>query len=204
MAVFTETPHEFVAVKLLVAVVVHAFEDVAEATDSVCTTCLKGITDLGKDLERRLALNAKGRVNIGIVTTAAHSKHKGEFFIIETAVAVFVVLAEDSMELEVLEGASESLEGLFEFIGLNCTQTITVEVLEDLLNSPSLILGTVCALADLFKDNVLHLCEARGRNASLIRVNTPGLDEHINEVVLLLVGHHGVDLRVVAKEGIHR
>jgi hypothetical protein len=135
---------------------------VSKATDSMSSTCLKGVTDLTEDLERRLALNAEGRVNIGIVSTATESKHEGEFFIIETAVAVFVLLAEDGMELEVFEDAAESLEGLFEFIRLNCSLSVTVEVLENFLNSPSFIFGTVCALADLLKDNILQGGEAGG------------------------------------------
>lgn len=97
VAIFTETPHEFIPVKFLVTVIIHAAEDVAESTDTVSTACLKHVTDLSEDLKRRLTLNAEGRVYIGIVATSTDGEHGCEFFIIEATVSVFIVGTEDSV-----------------------------------------------------------------------------------------------------------
>ena len=166
------------------------------------TTGLQGVTDLAEDLKRWLTLDAEGRVNVRVVAGSADSEHSREFFIVEATVAVLILGTENSVELEILEGASKRFEGLAEFCGLDCSQTVTVEVLEDFLNSPSFVFSTVGALAHLLEDAVLELGEAGWGHSALIGIETPGLDEHVNEVVLTLVGDNGVDFRVVLDKGV--
>jgi len=157
VAIFAEAPLELVAVELLVAVVVHASEDVSESTDAMGTAGLEGVADFGEDLEWGLTVATEGGVHVGVVAGSADSEHSREFFIIEATVAVLILAAEDSVELEVLEGASESFEGLSELCGLDCAKTVTVKVLEDLFNSSSLIFGAMGALTHLLEDTVLEL-----------------------------------------------
>jgi hypothetical protein len=98
------------------------------------------------------------------------------------------------------ESASNGLEGLSEFTDFDGTEAIEVEVLEDLLDGSALILSTVGALADLLEDNVNALGTAGVRNSSLVGGETPGLDDHVDEVSFLLVGHDSIDISVVTAE----
>lgn len=102
------------------------------------------------------------------------------------------------------ESASEGLESLSEFTDFDGTVTVEVEVLEDLLDGSAFVLGSVGALTDLLEDDVNALGTAGVRDGGLVRAESPGLDDHIDEVVLLLVGHDGVDISVVSNEVGHR
>jgi len=160
VAVLAEAPHEFAAVKLHVTVVVHAAEDATETADSVGTTCLKSVTDFAEHCKWWLTFSAECGAHVGVISAATVGSSEGELFIVEAAVAIFVEFGKHSPQLEVFEIASECLEGTRELCRLNCSQAVFVEVLEDLLYSPSLVLSAVGFLTNLLKDNALNLCEA--------------------------------------------
>jgi hypothetical protein len=197
VTVFTESPHEFVSIELLVTVVVHSLEDVTETSNSMGTTSLEGVKNLGKDLVWGFTFDSESGVNVGVVSTSTDCEGSGEFFVVEATVSIFIKFGEDGSEFEVLEGASESLEGLSEFIGFNGTETVQIEVLEDFADSSSFVFSSVSLLSDLFEDAVDDLCETGGVDSSLIRVNSPDLEDHVNEVVFLLSGHNSVDFSIV-------
>ena len=103
-----------------------------------------------------------------------------------------------------LESASNSLKGLSELTDLDGAETVEVKVLEDLLDGSALVFGSVSALADLLEDNVNAFRTSSIAHSSLIRAESPGLDDHVHEVSLLLVGHNSVDISVVGTEVINR
>jgi len=98
------------------------------------------------------------------------------------------------------ESASKGLEGLSEFTNFDGTETVEIEVLEDLLYGSAFVFGSMSALTDLFEDNVNAFATAGVADGGLIRAEAPGLDDTIDEVVFLLVGHHSVDISVVGAE----
>lgn len=98
------------------------------------------------------------------------------------------------------KSASEGLEGLSEFTDFDGTETVEIKVLEDLLDGSAFVFGSVSALTDLLEDNVNAFGTAGVANGGLIRAEAPGLDDHVDEVVLLLVRHDGVDISVVSAE----
>jgi hypothetical protein len=204
VSIFAEAPLELIAVELLVAVVVHTSEDESESTDTMGTTGFKGVTDFGENLEWGLTVASEGGVHVGVVSGSTDSEHSREFFIIEATVAVLILTLEDSVELEVLEGASKSFEGLSELSGLNCAKAIIVKVFEDLFNSSSFIFGSMGALAHLLEDTVLELGKTGWGHSAHIGIEAPGLDNHVYEVVFTLVRHNSVDFSVILNEGIAR
>ena len=98
------------------------------------------------------------------------------------------------------ESASEGLESLSEFTDFDGSETVEIEVLEDLLDGSAFVFGSVSALTDLLEDDINAFRAAGVRDGSLVGVESPGLDDHIDEVVLLLVRHDGVDISVVGTE----
>jgi len=90
VAVFTEAPHEFVTVEFLVTVIVHASEDEAETADTVSTSGVEGVSDLGEHLVWGLTAGSEGGVNVGVVAGSTDGEHGGKFFIVESAVAVLI------------------------------------------------------------------------------------------------------------------
>jgi len=90
VAVFTEAPHEFVAVKFLITVIVHASEHKSEAADAVSTSGVEGLSDLVEDLVWWLALGSERGVNVRVVTGSTDGEHAREFFIVESSVAVLI------------------------------------------------------------------------------------------------------------------
>jgi len=102
------------------------------------------------------------------------------------------------------ESASNSLESLSELSDLDGAETVEVKVLEDLPDSSALILSSVSALADLLEDDVNAFLTSGVAHSSLISSESPGLDDHVDEVSLLLMRHDSVDISVVAAEVIDR
>jgi len=98
------------------------------------------------------------------------------------------------------ESASEGLKGLSEFTDFDGAETVEIEVLENLLDGSALVFGSVGALADLLEDDVNALGSAGVADGGLVGAEAPGLDDHVHEVVLLLVGHDSVDISVVGAE----
>lgn len=60
------------------------------------------------------------------------------------------------------------------------------------------------ALTDLLEDDVEHFGAACGAYGSLVGVEAPDFEDQVDEVVLLLVGHDGIDLTVVRAEVVAR
>jgi hypothetical protein len=90
VAVFTETPHEFVTVKFLVTVIVHTSEAKSETTDTVSTSSVEGSSDLFEDLVWWLTLGSEGGVNVRVVTGSTDGEHAAEFFVVESSVRVLI------------------------------------------------------------------------------------------------------------------
>jgi len=200
VAVLLETPHELMSVHSLVTVVVHAAEHNSETADAVSTSALESIEDLLEDLVRGLSSDSEAGVDVGVVARSLNGEPVGEFFVVELAVVILVVLAEDGLELVVLEEAADSLESFLELRGLDGAVAIQVEVLEDSTHGLSLVVGTVGALANFLENDVFELGKARSGHVGDVGVNAPSLEDHVDEVVLLLVGEDGVSVGVEAQE----
>ena len=82
MAVFFETPHEFVAIELAATVVVHSAEDDAETSDAVGTSGFEGGFDLVENLVGGFSGQAENCIDVGVVATAFVCKESCEFFIV--------------------------------------------------------------------------------------------------------------------------
>lgn len=124
---------------------------------------------------RRLSGSTEYRVDIGIVATTLESKERCELFIVKLAVAVSIILREDSFNFVRLEYTAESLESLLELFRLDSSKAIKVKMLENLLHSFTLIISTMGSLSDLFKNDVFKLCDFLGRHKVLVGVKSPSL-----------------------------
>lgn len=200
VAVFTEAPHEFIAVEFFVTVVIHASEDVSESTDSMGTSSFQSVSNFGEDLVWGLSAGTERGVNVRVVTGSTDGEHVSEFFIIKSAIAVFVKLTEDSVQFVGRKGASEGLKSFFKFCGLDSTETVEVEVFKDFLNSSAFIISSMSALTDLLENDIDNLVDTSRADLSLVGVKTPNLKDHIDEVVFFLEGHDSVDLSVIVAE----
>lgn len=110
MTVLTETPHELVAVHLLVTIVIHATEDNSETTDTVGATRLHCVQNLLKNLIGRFALDSKHWVDVGVVATATNSEPSGKLLVVELIVAILVILGEYGSLFVFGEGAADALK----------------------------------------------------------------------------------------------
>lgn len=204
VAVFAETPHEFVAVEFLITVIVHASENVSESTDTVRATGGQGVSNFLENLVWGLARNAERGVNVRVVTTSADGEHGSEFLVVESAIAVLIELAEAGVRLVGSESASESFESFSEFANFDGSVTVQIKMFENFLDSSAFIIGSMGALTDLLEDDVEHFGAACGAYGSLVGVEAPDFEDQVDEVVLLLVGHDGIDLTVVRAEVVAR
>lgn len=73
-------------------------------------------------------------------------------------------------------------------------------MLKDLSNSFSLVICSMSSLSDLFENDVLKLSYPLGRDLSDIAADSPSLQNHINEVIILLGGKSCIDICIVFKE----
>ena len=105
----------------------------------------------------RLSLNTEDWVDVGVVTTSHSSNKLSELFIVNLAVAVSVKSLEETLELYFLKDATKSLKDLLKLVVLNCTETVEVKVLKDLLNSFPLIISSMSALSNLLENDSLKL-----------------------------------------------
>ena len=204
MTILTETPHELIAVHLAIAIVVHATENETQSTDSICSTSLECVLDFFKHLVGGFALHAEDGVHVGVVSGATDSEPGRKLLVVELIVSVFIVLCEESALLVVWECAAHRLESLSELRVLNCAETVEIEVLEKFSNCFSFIIGSVGALADLFKNNVLDLGEACIVDCNGCALETPAFEDASNEPVLFVNRCDCVAVRVIAVEGLFR
>jgi len=200
VAVLTETPHELIAVHLAVTVVVHAAENNSEATDAVSTTRLQGIQNLLKNLIGRLSGDTEDGIDVGVVAAATDGEPGGELLVVELVVAVLIVLGEKSALLEFGEGTSHGLKSTSEFRELNSAESVQVEMLENLADGLAFIISSVSSLSDLLEDDILDLGETGSVNSDSGALESPNLEDALNEVALLVDGGDGVAVSVEAAE----
>lgn len=110
VAVLAKSPHELVAIHLLVAIVVHAAENDSETTDTVSATGFHSVQNLLKDLIGGFTLDSENWVDVGVVAATTDGEPCGELLVVQLVVAVLVVLVEDGSLLELREGATDALE----------------------------------------------------------------------------------------------
>lgn len=165
------------------------------------TSSLKLIKDFLENLVRRLTLNTENGIDVRVVSATLNGKPVGEFLVVELTVAVFVIFAEDGIDLVVLEKAANGLEGLSELIRFNSTVTIEVEMFENATNSLTFIVSAVSSLSNFLKDDVLKLSKSAGGNISNVGVETPGLEDNVDEVAFLLLRQDAVEVSVVINKG---
>jgi len=204
VAVLAETPHEFITVKFLVTVIVHAFENGSESTDTVRATGVQSVSNFLENLVWGFARSAERGVNVRVVTTSADGEHGAKLLVVESAIAVLIELAEASVHLVGSESASESFKSFSEFANFDSSVTVQIEVFENFLDSSAFIIGSVGALTDLLEDDVKHFGAACWAYSSLVGVEAPYFEDQVDEVVLLLAGHDGIDLTVVSAEVVTR
>ena len=68
---------------------------------------------------------------------------------------------------------------------------------EDLPDSFSFIISSMSSLSDLLKNNVLELSQSSFRDKSFIRVKAPGLEDKINEIIVLFGRQARVNVSIV-------
>jgi len=74
------------------------------------------------------------------------------------------VLFEKSINLLLVEVATDRLDSFCELLTVNGSVAFIVKVFENLSDGLALVLCAVGLLTNLFKDNILELVDARSRN----------------------------------------
>ena len=148
------------SVDFSISVRIETLEENDQAVHSREATLSKNLSDLVNDLVRCFTGNAENWVHVGVVATAFVCNPACEFLEIDLSVAILIELVKQSSELIVSEDAPDCLKGLFELFGANSAVPFQVKVLEDALGSLSFIVGTVCALADLFENDRFNLSDS--------------------------------------------
>jgi hypothetical protein len=110
---------------------------------------------------------------------------------------VSIVLAEKSLKFRVLKYTAESLKRLLEFSRLNGSESVKIEMSEDLSDSLSFIISSVSFLSDLFENDRLKLLKSCLRNKSFVRAKAPGLEHKVDKVIILLSRKASVNVSVV-------
>ena len=73
-------------------------------------------------------------------------------------------------------------------------------MLKDFADGFAFVIGAMSALSDLFEDGVLQNGQALRINCHCGTLEAPRLQNHLNEVVLLVNGRHSIAVSVVANE----
>ena len=160
MTVFAETPHELVAVHLAVTIVVHSAEDDAEAADAVTSTLFQYSEDLLQDLIGRLTGRSEDRVDIRVVTATTDGEPGRELLKVKFVIAITVIFVKESAHFKFGKSTAHGLESPGELVELDGAEAIKVEVLKYLAYGLSFVVGAMCSLSYLFKDDILNLTKA--------------------------------------------
>ncbi len=113
---------------------------------------------------------------------------------------ILVVLHEQSPDLLLLEDAPEFVKGLAKGLHSHATLVLEVEVLEGLHDRAAFVLALLGFLADLLINDVLEILKTFGRDILLFSCYSPGDENKINEVVLLLTRERGVHIGIVLQK----
>lgn len=115
------------------------------------------MSDLVDNLVRSFASDTKDWVNIWVVPAAFVRNPASEFLKVDLSVAVSVEFVEQSCQFVIAENTANRFECLFKLFRSNGSVAFQIKVLENALSSLALVVGTVSALTDLFKDNSFDL-----------------------------------------------
>jgi hypothetical protein len=104
-----------------------------------------------------LPSNTKYWVDIGVVSAAFVGNPTSKLLEVNLSVAISVKLVEQGSQLVVVEDTADSFKSLFELLWANGSVAFQVKMFEDALRRLALIVSSVSALTDLFKNNCLDL-----------------------------------------------
>jgi hypothetical protein len=76
VSVFSKAPLELITVKTLVSIVIHSSEDNANASDSVSSSFIQGLSDFVEHCVRRLSGHAKHRIHVRVISTSHFGKER--------------------------------------------------------------------------------------------------------------------------------
>ena len=106
------------------------------------------------------------------------------------------------LQFDVFKRAPECLKSFLELSRLNGPEPIEIKMLEDFLNSFSLIIRPVSALSDFLKYNRFDFINASGCNEYLAGTETPCLQYGINKVIIFLSWESCIHIRIVFNESL--
>ena len=157
MTVFFQNPLQFVSVKLRICVWVVAFKKTNKAVNAWQSSCSQYLSDLVNNLVWSLASDTKDRVHIWVVSASFVGDPASEFLEVDLSVTVAVEFVEKSCQFVIVEDTANSFESLFKLLWSNGSIAFQVKMLENVLSSFALIVGSVSALTDLFENNSFNL-----------------------------------------------
>lgn len=200
LAVLFKNPLDFVAIKLRITVCVEASEQDLQVAHTVGTLGSKHLADFVEHLVGGLTDQAENGVYVRVVASSTESVHSCKLFEVEVARVVGVVFIENSGELVGLECAANCFKSILEFSRANNSTAVQVKVFEETLDSLSLVVGAVSALADLLKDYTLEFTHTSSWHGTLVGVKAPACTDSLSEVGVLFPGEDTVKIKVEIAE----
>ena len=132
--------------------------------DTWKASCSQYLSNLVDNLVRWLTGYTKDWVDVRVVSASFVSDPTSELLKINLAVSISVEFIEKGCQFVIIKHTADRLKGLFELMRTDSSVTFQVKVLEDALGSLPFIVGTVCALADLFKNDRFNLSDSGSRD----------------------------------------
>lgn len=138
------------AIKSIITIHIELSEELDHASHSVYAFHFKICSDFSEAAIWGLSNSLELRLNIWVVASTSLSNPPSKLFVIKHATTITVKLAEECFSLHWFKVAAEGFNRFHELLAVDSSKAFIIEVLEDLPDGSSLILGTVGLLANFF------------------------------------------------------